>query len=36
MVYMESIYVYCENHIKRINALCGKSEDFLDVKAGGT
>jgi hypothetical protein len=28
--------VYCENHVKDINAPCGQNEEFVSAKAGGT
>jgi hypothetical protein len=32
----ETVAVYCENHIKHINTLCGKNAEFSSVKSGGT
>jgi hypothetical protein len=36
MLLMEIIAVYFENHTKFMNALCEKSEPFLNVNTGGT
>jgi hypothetical protein len=32
----ETNAVYCENHTKHINTLCGQGADFYYVKVGGT
>jgi hypothetical protein len=36
MLFKEIIVVYSENHMKAINILCGKMEELLIVKEGGT
>jgi hypothetical protein len=28
--------VYCDNHMKHINILCGHNAEYLHVNAGGT
>jgi hypothetical protein len=33
---METITLYCENHLKHTNTLCGQNTEFLHVKAGCT
>jgi hypothetical protein len=35
-LFKEMIAVYCENHTKHINTLCGQTEEKLIVKAHGT
>jgi hypothetical protein len=32
----EVIAVYCENHMKHINTLCGQTAEYFIVKADGT
>jgi hypothetical protein len=34
-LFKEIIAVYCENHMKLLNALCGQNADSLMVSAGG-
>jgi hypothetical protein len=36
MLFGETVAVYCENHTKYTNTLCGQNADFWYVKAGGT
>jgi hypothetical protein len=36
MLFREIIYIYCDNHTKHINTLCGKNAESFNVKAGGT
>jgi hypothetical protein len=36
MLFMETIAVYCENHMKHTNTLCGKNAGLFYVTAGGT
>jgi hypothetical protein len=36
MQFREIIAVYSEYHTKPINTLCGKNEELMIVKAGGT
>jgi hypothetical protein len=36
MLFKEVSFVYCENHIKPINTLCGQNAESLIVKADGT
>jgi hypothetical protein len=36
MLFGETVAVCCENHMEHTSTLCGKSAEFLDVKAGGT
>jgi hypothetical protein len=35
MLLREKIVVYCENHTKHTNTLCGQNAEFYYVKAGG-
>jgi hypothetical protein len=35
-LFKEIIAVYCKNHMKRINTLCGQNAELLNVKPGGT
>jgi hypothetical protein len=32
----KQLAIYCENHTKHTNVLCGHSAEFKYVKAGGT
>jgi hypothetical protein len=36
MLFGETVAVYCENHMKHTDTLCGQNTEFLYVKAGGT
>jgi hypothetical protein len=36
MLFREAIPIYCENHTKHINTLCGQNAEFMYVKAGHT
>jgi hypothetical protein len=36
MLFREIVAVYCDNHMKHTNTLCGQNVEFLCVKAGGT
>jgi hypothetical protein len=36
MLFMETVAVYCENHMEHIDTLCGQNAEFQCVKAGGT
>jgi hypothetical protein len=36
MVFGETVAVYCENHTKHTDTLCGQNAEFLCVKAVGT
>jgi hypothetical protein len=36
MLFREIIAVYCENHMKHINTLCGQNAELLYVEACGT
>jgi hypothetical protein len=36
MLFKGIIAVYCENHMKCINTLCGQNTDLLIVTVGGT
>jgi hypothetical protein len=36
MLFRETVAVYCENHTKHTNTLCGQNAEFLCVKASGT
>ena len=31
----KEIDVFCEDHTKQINVLCGQNTEFLEVKGGG-
>jgi hypothetical protein len=35
-LFREAIAVYCENHTKHTNAICGQNAEFYCVKAHGT
>jgi hypothetical protein len=35
MPFMETAVVYCEDHTKHTNTLCGQSAEFYYAKAGG-
>jgi hypothetical protein len=35
MLFIERIDVYCENHAKHANTLCGQNADMLRVKTRG-
>jgi hypothetical protein len=37
MLFRETVPVYCENHMKHINTLCGQNAEFYHVtsKTGG-
>jgi hypothetical protein len=34
ILYREVVAVYCENHIKHVNKLCGQITELFNVKAG--
>jgi hypothetical protein len=36
MLFGERVAVYCENHTKHRDAMCGQNVEFWYVKAGGT
>jgi hypothetical protein len=37
MLSKETVDIYCENHTKHINTLCGQSaEMYFNVRVGGT
>jgi hypothetical protein len=36
MLYTETVAVYCKNHTKHINTLCGPNAHFYYAKACGT
>jgi hypothetical protein len=36
MLFGETVAVYCENHTKHTNNLCGQYVEFWYVKVGGT
>jgi hypothetical protein len=36
MLFVETVAVYCENHIEPTNTLCGQNAEFWCVKEGGT
>jgi hypothetical protein len=36
MLFREAVAVYCENHKKHTDTLCGLNAEFWFVKAGGT
>jgi hypothetical protein len=36
MLFGETVAVYCENHMKHTNTLCGQNPEFWCVKACGT
>jgi hypothetical protein len=36
MLFKEIIAVYCDNHTKPINTLCGQNEELQIVTTGGT
>jgi hypothetical protein len=35
MLFREIIAVYCENHKKHINALCGQNAEFFNIQFCG-
>jgi thioredoxin-related protein len=35
MLFGETVAVYCENHKKQINTLCGQDVQFCNVMPGG-
>jgi hypothetical protein len=35
MLFRETVAVYCENHIKHTDTLCGQNAEFWYIKAGG-
>jgi hypothetical protein len=36
MLFKETMAVYCEDHTKHVNTLCGQNAEFFNVKSGGT
>jgi hypothetical protein len=36
MLFGDTVAVYCDNHREHTDTLCGKNENFLYVKVGGT
>jgi hypothetical protein len=36
MLFKETVIIYCENHMKHINTLCGQNAQIYNVKASGT
>jgi hypothetical protein len=35
MLFMETMALYCENHIEHVNTLCGQNAEFYYIHVGG-